>query len=236
MRIAPFHEHCDLPMLPGKPPLGGPRARHDQVEAALMRRAGYEVRVLPVERGSWEENPPTVLEFTRRDLRWCQGNMQYLQLLDLPGLHAMSRFQLVWAILMFLGIPGLDADVRAAAVSRWTTRGLAAFPGRPGGRPLLTFFAMYLVPKLAVCVDVLLTPGAAWRAMAAAGGFSPGAAIELVFSFLHGAVRPCACRLFMVGLCSASRWCWSGQARDAQALSWAHGGAAGCGRRRCSAA
>ena len=51
-----------------------------------MRRAGYEVRVLPVEDGSWEENPPTMLDFAKRDVRWCQGNMQYVKLLDLPGL------------------------------------------------------------------------------------------------------------------------------------------------------
>ncbi|HJZ44417.1 MAG TPA: glucans biosynthesis glucosyltransferase MdoH, partial [Hyphomicrobiaceae bacterium] len=105
VRIKPFHEECDLPILPGSPPLGGHVLSHDQVEATLMRRAGYEVRVLPEERGSWEENPPTMLEFARRDVRWCQGNMQYVKLLDLPGLYPMSRFQLVWAILMFLGIP-----------------------------------------------------------------------------------------------------------------------------------
>ena len=40
---------CDLPILPGKPPLGGHVLSHDQVEATLMRRAGYEVRVLPEE-------------------------------------------------------------------------------------------------------------------------------------------------------------------------------------------
>ena len=86
VRIEPFHDECDLPLLPGKPPLGGHVLSHDQVEATLMRRAGYEVRVLPEEVGSWEENPPTMLEFTRRDVRWCQGNMQYFKLLDLPGL------------------------------------------------------------------------------------------------------------------------------------------------------
>ena len=53
-----------------------------------MRRAGYEVRVLVQEGLSWEENPPTLMEFTRRDLRWCQGNMQYWWLLALPGLKA----------------------------------------------------------------------------------------------------------------------------------------------------
>jgi len=48
VRIAPFREHCHLPVLPGGPPLGGAVMSHDQVEAVLMRRAGYEVRVLPV--------------------------------------------------------------------------------------------------------------------------------------------------------------------------------------------
>ncbi len=57
IRVAPFREHCELPLLPGGPPLGGWILSHDQVEAALMRRAGYAVRVLPVEDGSWEENP-----------------------------------------------------------------------------------------------------------------------------------------------------------------------------------
>src|SRR5262249_59379744 len=99
VRIAPFSEACELPRVPGRPPLGGPVLSHDQLEAALMRRAGFEVRVLPEERGSWEENPPTMLEFARRDVRWCQGNMQYTRLLTLPGLHRVSRFQLVWAIL-----------------------------------------------------------------------------------------------------------------------------------------
>ncbi len=71
-----------------------------------MRRAGYAVRVLPVEGGSWEENPTDAcLEFIRRDLRWCQGNMQYLRLLGLPGLRPVSRVQLVLAILMFLASP-----------------------------------------------------------------------------------------------------------------------------------
>ncbi len=57
VRIKPFVEECHLPVLPGGPPLGGHILSHDQVEATFMRRAGYECRVLPVEMGSWEENP-----------------------------------------------------------------------------------------------------------------------------------------------------------------------------------
>ena len=54
---------------PDDGPLGGWVLSHDQVEAALMRRAGYEVRVMPVEGGSREENPTTLPEHLRRDLR-----------------------------------------------------------------------------------------------------------------------------------------------------------------------
>ena len=130
VRIKPFHEQCDLPMLPGKPPLGGHVLSHDQVEATLMRRAGYEVRVLPEERGSWEENPPTMLEFARRDVRWCQGNMQYLKLLDLPGLYPMSRFQLVWAILMFIGIPAWTLMIALLPVAAWQAQAIDGLPDR----------------------------------------------------------------------------------------------------------
>ena len=70
-----------------------------------MRRAGYEVRVLAEEGGSFEQNPPTLIEFIRRDLRWCQGNMQYWHFLVMPGLKPVSRYQLGFAILMFLGSP-----------------------------------------------------------------------------------------------------------------------------------
>ena len=88
VRTGPFRAHCRMPMLPGKPPLGGHVLSHDQIEAAMMRRAGYEVRVMPVESGSWEDNPPTLMDFTQRDLRWCQGNMQYLWLLGMRGPEA----------------------------------------------------------------------------------------------------------------------------------------------------
>jgi membrane glycosyltransferase len=80
VRIKPFYEECHLPLLPGKPPLGGAILSHDQVEATLMRKAGFEVRVMPIETGSWEENPPTLPAFSARDVRWCQGNLQYLKL------------------------------------------------------------------------------------------------------------------------------------------------------------
>ena len=219
VRIKPFHEECGLPILPGKPPLGGHVLSHDQVEATLMRRAGYEVRVLPIERGSWEENPPTMLDFAQRDVRWCQGNMQYTKLLNLPGLYAMSRFQLVWAILMFMGIPAWTLMIALLPVAAWQAQGVSDFPVTLAIGLYVTFFTMYLMPKIAGLIDAVLTRGGVKRY----GGwirFTVGAAIELVFSFLQGAISTIRTSIFMIGLLFGKSVVWGGQSRDAQRLSW----------------
>ena len=105
LRLKPFIEHCQLPLLTADGEAERHILSHDQIEAALMRGAGYHVRVVPREDLGWEDNPPTLLEFMRRDLRWCQGNMQYWRLVTLPNLTPVSRYQLVLAILMFIGSP-----------------------------------------------------------------------------------------------------------------------------------
>ena len=43
IRIAPWVKLCGLPLLPGRAPLGGEILSHDFVEAALMRRGGWQV-------------------------------------------------------------------------------------------------------------------------------------------------------------------------------------------------
>jgi membrane glycosyltransferase len=227
VRVAPFRDQCDLPILPGKPPLGGHVLSHDQVEATLMRRAGFEVRVLPEEGGSYEENPPTALEFIRRDVRWCQGNMQYLRLLGapgtpdlLPGLHKMSRFQLVWAILMFVGIPAWTLGIALLPVAAWQAQAVADFPSAWAEALYATFLVMFLAPKLAGLADAVLTRGA----VAAYGGavrFAAGAALEIAFAFLQGAVSSIRTSLFMAGLLVGKSVVWSGQVRDVHGLSWA---------------
>ena len=214
VRVQPFLAHCALPVLAGAPPLGGAILSHDQVEAALMRRAGYEVRVLPEEGGSYEDNPPTILEFSRRDQRWCQGNMQYFTLLNWPNLLPTSRFQLAWAIAMFIGQPAFNALLVLLA-------GKAAQGGAaPAGARALywVFLALMVLPKLAGFVDVAITKGELQR-YGGAGRFFSSAAIELVFSFLMSAVVSFRTALFLLGLPFGRASVWSGQARDVAALS-----------------
>lgn len=221
VRIAPFRDQCHLPVLPGGPPLGGAVMSHDQVEATLMRRAGYEVRVLPQEMGSWEENPPTMLEFAKRDLRWCLGNLQYLKILDIPGLRIMSRFQLAWAILMFIGLPAWTLMIALLPVKAWEDRGLADYPAGLAAFLYVLFFAMYLSPKLAGFADILLTRGGT-RRYGGTGRFIASSLIEIVFAFLQGAVSSFRTTLFMIGLVfGRAKIGWNGQSRDAHALSFA---------------
>lgn len=219
VRIAPFVEHCELPILPGGPPLGGHVLSHDQVEAALMRRAGYEVRVLPQENDSWEDNPPTIIQFSIRDLRWCQGNMQYGRLIGLPGLLAMSRFQLAWAMLMFLGVPAMTLMIALAPLKVLDGESPSAFPSGLAISLYLTFLGMYLAPKLAGLADILLTPGGVAR-YGGATRFLASAMIEIVFSFLLGAITTFRITVFMIGLALRRSVIWDGQARDAQGISW----------------
>lgn len=105
IRIRPFMDHCGLPTLPGKPPLGGEIMSHDFVEAALLRRAGWDVWLLPDLGGSYEEPPPTLVDHLARDRRWCQGNLQHARLVPLRGLTAGSRLHLALGVMSYVSSP-----------------------------------------------------------------------------------------------------------------------------------
>lgn len=115
VRVRAFAESCGLPELSGPPPFGGHVLSHDHVEAALLARAGWTVRLDPDLGGSWEEGPDNILSFARRDRRWCQGNLQHARILLAPGFRPWSRFALfqgvaayvvppLWLMLVVLGL------------------------------------------------------------------------------------------------------------------------------------
>jgi membrane glycosyltransferase len=105
LRLQAFAAHCDLPRLPGAPPLGGEILSHDFVEAAFMRRAGYQVWLVPDDSGSWEEVPSNIIDYAARDRRWAQGNLQHLGLLPMRGLNWVSRLHLLTGVLSYASSP-----------------------------------------------------------------------------------------------------------------------------------
>lgn len=105
VRLVPFMQHCALPELPGRSAIGRRPMSHDFVEAALIRRAGWEVHLADDLRGSFEETPPTVVEHLKRDRRWCQGNLQHWPLAIARGFKPVTRFHFLHGIFSFVASP-----------------------------------------------------------------------------------------------------------------------------------
>src|SRR5208337_696634 len=105
IRTEAFAAHCGLPDLRGRPPWGGHIMSHDFVEAALMRRAGYAVYMLPTLGGSYEESPPSLIDLSTRDRRWCQGNLQHIRILFGRGFHWATRQHFLTGIFGYLTSP-----------------------------------------------------------------------------------------------------------------------------------
>jgi membrane glycosyltransferase len=102
IRIEPFVKHCGLPELTLPGPLGGQILSHDFVEAGLLCRAGWEIRLMPELPGSYEEGPQSLIDSATRDRRWCQGNLQHLFVLPTEGLTFRTRVHLLNGVMGYL--------------------------------------------------------------------------------------------------------------------------------------
>jgi membrane glycosyltransferase len=105
IRVSAFAQHCGLPQLKGRKPFGGHVLSHDFVEAALMRRAGFKVRMVTDCGGSWEESPPSLIDVAVRDRRWAQGNLQHMKIIGASGLRLVSRMHMGVGIMSYLSSP-----------------------------------------------------------------------------------------------------------------------------------
>jgi membrane glycosyltransferase len=218
LRLKPFIAHCALPVLSRNGTEDRHILSHDQIEAVLMRSAGYDVRVLPQEDLGWEENPPTLLEFIRRDLRWCQGNMQYWRFLSLPGLKPVSRYQLALAILMFIGSPAWIGLLVLGTLAEAFSHTPGSFIRADAGMALLVcVLVMWFAPKIASAIDILLRPELR-HAFGGTGLFIISFAIETVYSILLCPILWFGHTLFLAGLLFGREIGWIGQTRDDHAV------------------
>jgi membrane glycosyltransferase len=126
VRVSAFAANCGLPVLSGKPPYGGHILSHDYVEAALLARGGWNVHLDPFLGGSFEEGPENLVEYAKRDRRWCQGNLQHRRLMFAPGLRLWSRFVFLQGIMAYLASPLwlvlMGASIFAAMLPERTTQ------------------------------------------------------------------------------------------------------------------
>ena len=186
IRVAPFTEHCSLPELPGDGPFGGRILSHDYVEAALMRRAGWQVWLATDLEGSYEECPANLIDFAKRDRRWLQGNLQHTRLIVARGFHVINRLHFTLGILSYLASPlWLVLIVLSAIIARNLTltgaagHAAAGLGGRLGlgysAQGLLLFaftMALLMLPKAIALLDLRARPNdvpgfGGWRRIAA---------------------------------------------------------------------
>ncbi len=170
VRIRAWAESCGLPELPGKAPFGGPILSHDYVEAALLARAGWTVRLDDDLDGSFEEGPENIVDHAKRDRRWCQGNLQHTRLVLAPGLKPWSRFVFVQGIfayiapILWLGfIAASIAAVYCAEVPDYFPEPNWPFPVFPNDQTskavglAVGVFGLLVMPKLLVALDAIAT-------------------------------------------------------------------------------
>jgi membrane glycosyltransferase len=163
IRVRAFAQDAGLPDLSGRKPFGGHILSHDFVEAALMRRGGWAIRMVSTLGGSFEECPPSLLDFAARDRRWCQGNLQHLAVLPARGLHWVSRLHLLTGIGSYLTAPlwllflvlGILISLQAQFVRpEYFPKGFSLFPKWPAQDPILAAWVfvgtmgLLIVPKL----------------------------------------------------------------------------------------
>jgi membrane glycosyltransferase len=214
VRIAPFRAHCHLPALPD----GRPILSHDQVEAALLAGAGWGIRLLPEEDGSYEANPPALPEFMRRELRWLAGNFEYRHLLAMPGLRPMGQWQLIQAILLFGCSPFYLLFLLASAWAA-ATDATSPFPFGPALAATLVWAGALYAPKLLGYLELLLSR-AKRTLYGGVGRVLLGVASETVFTLLLDAINMVAKTTATIQVGFGLRPYWSPQNRTARGVTW----------------
>ncbi len=235
VRLAPFAEHCGLPRLPGKPPFGGEILSHDIVEAAFMRRANYQIWLVPDIAGSWEEIPSNVIDYAARDRRWAQGNLQHLGVLPIRGLHWLSRIHMLTGILSYVSSPlwllvlilsSIVTCLEAVTGHHYFQPGTyTLFPTWPRYRDgeiaalLAMTITMLTLPKLLGAVLTLRNP-AQRAAFGGAGRLLRSVLLEQLLSMLMAPIMMLFHSEFVLRALLGRSVGWDAQARGDRGVSW----------------
>jgi membrane glycosyltransferase len=224
IRIRPFMDHAALAPIGGragqlKGGLQGDILSHDFVEAALMRRAGWQVWLVSDLPGSYEQQPPHLLAELQRDRRWCQGNLQNVQLAAEPGLHPVHRAMFGTGAMAYLSAPLWLGFVLLGTGLWWWTRQdtLSVLPAVPALALWSATLGLLMLPRV---LGVLLVLHEKQQALY--GGTARlvlGTVIEALLSALQAPVRMAAHTVFAIGALTGLPLQWKSPPREAQALT-----------------
>jgi membrane glycosyltransferase len=234
IRISAFAQGCGLPVLPGPKPFGGHIMSHDFVEAALMRRAGWKVRMAPDLEGSWEESPPSLIEVANRDRRWAQGNLQHTKVIRACGLSLVSRVHFSLGIMSYIASPlwlltiltGFGLTLQASLTRfDYFPRGLQLFPDWPrfDSERMVTLFIfsmiILLVPKIMGLIRSIISS----KMRRGSGGISrllASTILETVFSALYAPLMMLIQTNHVLQILTGRDSGWSPQRRSVSGVPW----------------
>ena len=234
IRVRAFADSCGLPILRGRNPIGGHIMSHDFVEAALLRRAGWHVRMDPDLGGSYEGLPPTLDDLVGRERRWAQGNMQHLGIIGAKGLRWPSRIHFligiasyimspIWLIMLIVGT-GITAQTLFTK-PKYFTSARQLFPDWPTFDPermLWLFFAaisLLLLPKFIGWLRVLIS-GKRRRAFGGTLAVSKGFIAELIISTLYAPLLMLIQTRHVIDIFLGRDSGWRTQNREGALLPW----------------
>jgi membrane glycosyltransferase len=225
LRVRAFAEHGGLPRLPGRKPFGGDIMSHDFVEAALLRRAGWQVRLAPGLGGSYEECPPTLPDMAVRDRRWCQGNIQHLSVVGARGLHWMSRFHMLQGAmgylmsplwLLFLAFSTLLAvQERLGYGGSWDIYGMRVLSW------VLAVSVLWLMAPRLIALGLILVRGDERRAWGDPLKLVTGVALETALSALVAPILMVSQSKALLDILLGRDSGWAAQTRDDGGVPWA---------------
>ena len=228
IRTAAFAAHSGLPVLRGRKPFGGHILSHDFIEAALLRRGGWAIHMVPGLPGSYEESPPSLPDLAVRDRRWCQGNLQHIAVLPSRGLHWVSRMHLLtgigsyitapmWLLFIIVGI--LISLQSRFLLPDYFPNGKSLFPTWPIVDPerakmvFIGTMALLLAPKLFAYV-ALLFDGTLRRGCGGALVALLSMLVETVIAGLLAPVTMLTQSLDVFAILAGRDAGWSAQRRD----------------------
>ena len=225
VRIAPFVQHCTLPVLPGREPFGGEILCHDVVEAGLMRRAGWDVWVLPQVVESYEALPANLVDYAARERRWCQGNLQHTGLLRHPGLRPVGRFHLAYGVLHYVSAPLAVLFLVLATADALFGGGFvpALLGGGPAAAALAALVLVLLYAGKLLCLCEVLADAGESRHYGGRLRLLAGAAAEQAGALVVSAVLILFYTRYVAALLLGQSVRWTPQPRDDRGVSWSEG-------------
>ncbi len=221
IRTEAFMRHCGLAPIRGNGGLAGGIMSHDFVEAALMRRAGWQVWLVPDLAGSYEQQPPDLVSELQRDRRWCQGNLQNARLMAEPGMHRVHRAMFFIGAMSYLAAP-LWLAFLVVGTGLWLGGALVAGDVAQAPWELLALWAwtlcMLFLPRVLGLAGVLLR--GEQRAFGGTPRLLASALAETALALLQAPVRMLAHTLFVVVALTGLKLHWTSPPREAHGLAW----------------